>query len=411
MHDQETHRTRFVLAQHYFKVPIDWGMWVRGEGITTSEHTTPTHTTPTHTTPTTPIHPTSTTSIQNRPRRAITEEEREGDEDLMKMWYVSKPFEVVRVFDEREDDDNQMFERPRPLVAVDFGHAVWIEYCDDEPTTPLPVSRRPRSPPPANATASASGGSGISIVEGNGSGGNVAVAFPRADSSENHHGADDDDEMAPIPGSSGAVADSEAVITSALVDGLEEQEQDLDPKALRFVTFPGYEDGYEEEWVEEEVEIEVEVDADVEEVPEGSMKSKGKGKGKERARDGEDEVDEWNGSVKGRGKGKGKGKGKSGTPFINGSSDSTTWTYANGHSTHSTYTTQAPPPPPSSKKTIKKKTRRRKRRNRETEGVVRTLEVPDELDLGMVETINIDQSQGAVILSDRDGKIFILCYE
>jgi len=43
--------------------------------------------------------------------------------------------------------------------------------------------------------------------------------------------------------------------------------------------------------------------------------------------------------------------------------------------------------------------------------VVRTLQVPDELDLGLVETINIDQSQGAVILSDRDGKIFILCYE
>ncbi|KAJ3502784.1 hypothetical protein NMY22_g18470 [Coprinellus aureogranulatus] len=45
------------------------------------------------------------------------------------------------------------------------------------------------------------------------------------------------------------------------------------------------------------------------------------------------------------------------------------------------------------------------------EGKVRTLEVPEELDLGMVETINIDQSQGAVILSDREGKIWILCYE
>jgi hypothetical protein len=44
-------------------------------------------------------------------------------------------------------------------------------------------------------------------------------------------------------------------------------------------------------------------------------------------------------------------------------------------------------------------------------GEVRTLEIPDELDLGDVETINIDQSQGAVILSVREGKIFILCYE
>ena len=41
-------------------------------------------------------------------------------------------------------------------------------------------------------------------------------------------------------------------------------------------------------------------------------------------------------------------------------------------------------------------------------GEVRTLEVPDELELSAVETINIDQSQGAVILSDSDGRIFIL---
>jgi len=45
------------------------------------------------------------------------------------------------------------------------------------------------------------------------------------------------------------------------------------------------------------------------------------------------------------------------------------------------------------------------------EGAVRTLAIPEELDLHEVETINIDQSQGAVILSVRQGKIFILCYE
>ena len=48
---------------------------------------------------------------------------------------------------------------------------------------------------------------------------------------------------------------------------------------------------------------------------------------------------------------------------------------------------------------------------REVEGTVRTLEIPDELDLDTVETINIDQSQGAVIISVKEGKIFILCYE
>jgi hypothetical protein len=45
------------------------------------------------------------------------------------------------------------------------------------------------------------------------------------------------------------------------------------------------------------------------------------------------------------------------------------------------------------------------------EGAVRTLAIPDELDLQEVETINIDQSQGAVILSARQGKVFILYYE
>lgn len=48
---------------------------------------------------------------------------------------------------------------------------------------------------------------------------------------------------------------------------------------------------------------------------------------------------------------------------------------------------------------------------RETEGQVRTLEVPEELDMDSVETINIDQSQGAIILSVSEGQIFILCYE
>ena len=47
----------------------------------------------------------------------------------------------------------------------------------------------------------------------------------------------------------------------------------------------------------------------------------------------------------------------------------------------------------------------------QAEGKVRTLEIPEELDLDSVETINIDQSQGAVILSVKQGKIFILCYE
>ncbi|THU98409.1 hypothetical protein K435DRAFT_795700 [Dendrothele bispora CBS 962.96] len=44
-------------------------------------------------------------------------------------------------------------------------------------------------------------------------------------------------------------------------------------------------------------------------------------------------------------------------------------------------------------------------------GIPRTLEIPEGLDLDKVETINLDQSQGAVILSVKDGRVFIVCYE
>lgn len=140
------------------------------------------------------------------------------EDAFMKMWYVSMPFEVVCVQDVADEDDDS--DRPRPLVAVDFGHAVWIEYCDAD--------------------------------EGGGGGGATNGDHTHVDES--------------------------------------------DPKWLRFVSFPPF-------------------DAD---------------------RDGEP----WSGT---------------------------------GH--------------------------------------VRTLDIPEELDLDSVETINIDQSQGAVILSVKEGKIFILCYE
>ncbi|EIN06615.1 hypothetical protein PUNSTDRAFT_121768 [Punctularia strigosozonata HHB-11173 SS5] len=50
-------------------------------------------------------------------------------------------------------------------------------------------------------------------------------------------------------------------------------------------------------------------------------------------------------------------------------------------------------------------------RKEDARGTVKTLEVPDELDLSTVETINLDQSQGSVILSTRGGRIFILNYD
>lgn len=117
-HDQNTHRTRFVLAQHYFKVPMI-GMHCRESGETTKGETA---------------------ALEGRDgemEESGGEKER-GDEDeddpLMRLWYVSTPFEVVCVLDGMDDDDEGGVagERPRPLVAVDFGHAVWIEYVDHE---------------------------------------------------------------------------------------------------------------------------------------------------------------------------------------------------------------------------------------------------------------------------------------
>ncbi|KAG1737850.1 uncharacterized protein EDB91DRAFT_1054871 [Suillus paluster] len=180
-HDPETHRTRFVLAQHYFKVPIA--------------------------PETLPIVGKASTSSSSCSTQA-------NDDDMLHLWYVSTPFEVVCVLEEG-DDDEDTGDRPRPLVAVDFGHAVWVECA------------APVVPPDL-----------------------------------------DDDHSHPHP-------------------------RRRVPKCLRFVTFP---------------------------------------------------------PVYGR-------------------------------------------------------------RGRTEEAVVRTLEIPEELDLDVVETINIDQSQGAVILSVSDGKIFILRYE
>lgn len=159
----------------------------------------------------------STTSTSTR---RLSRVEDAQDDALMHLWYVSTPFEVVRVFDgPEEEEEGVLTERPRPLVAVDFGHAVWIEYVDID---------------------------------------------------EEHRRNRPDGDI------------------------------ERDPKWLRFVTFPPFSEEYG-----------VELDRS-----------------------------------------------------------------AGG-----------------------------------TEGEVRTLETPPELDLGTVETINIDQSQGAIILSDKAGRIFILCYE
>jgi hypothetical protein len=181
-HHPQTHVTKYVLAQHYFTVPLD------------------------------------KSGTETDPKDVT-----------MRMWYVSVPFEVVCVSDQaadEEEDASEVLPRQRPLLAVDFGHAVWLEH--------------------------------------------VRAA---------------DDEEDEVPYERGQIR-------------------------LRFVSFPG-------------VRLE----------SEGRAVRSGIGSG--------------------------------------GGSDGTF----------------------------------------EMEGATRTLMIPNELDLHDVETINIDQSQGAVILSVRQGKIFILCYE
>jgi hypothetical protein len=97
-HDQETHHTRYAFAQHYFKVPFN-----------TREDA----------------------DVSSRTNGYVPVDDVVDplDAHMMKMWYVSTPFEVVSVNDNTEDD---VQERLRPLVAVDFGHAAWVEYRDSE---------------------------------------------------------------------------------------------------------------------------------------------------------------------------------------------------------------------------------------------------------------------------------------
>jgi len=257
-HDQDTHRTRFVLAQHYFRVPLNRREWEsdaqnrripvkNGKQVADGE-------------------PINMNGKPHTHHRSCVEELQ--DEALMHLWYVSTPFEVVRVLDgpEEEEDDGTFMERPRPLVAVDFGHAVWIEYVD------------------------------VDDAE-------------MEDETDGDIDEGDENDGTMMDTQSGATP-----TTTGLIDS--------DPKRLRFVTFPPF-------------------------VEEGGSTSVSGAK-----------------------------LPMAPTPSASSSSSMSNGTY------------DAFP-----------------------RGVVHTLPTPPELQLGLVETINIDQSQGAVILSDKEGKIWILCYE
>ncbi|EIW80435.1 hypothetical protein CONPUDRAFT_165959 [Coniophora puteana RWD-64-598 SS2] len=301
-HNPENHRTRFVLAQHYFRVPLvpdlpdpldvderarrrrrkgkeramDVGsgeMLVQGrvagvngareDGLDGDEYG--------------------------------EEEEGDEDDDMLRLWYVSTPFEVVCVLDRvgedgvggdgDDGDDDDL--RPRPLVAVDFGHAVWVEYAGepgglfgvdaarlaDIPHFPEAVLPPPLPHPPIIPPLNHDGDEGVNHLD---------VADVHDDDVDD---VDDDDEDGDGDDEDGDGDDGWPL------DRIHDVRRQHVPKVLRFVTFPAVDAG-------------------------------------------------------------GRGPAE-----------------------------------------------------------VRTLATPAELDLDAVETINIDQSQGAVIVSVRDGKIFIMRYE
>ena len=197
------------------------------------------------------------------------------DNAVMHLWYVSKIFEVVRVFDTtRMNGDEEVTERPRPLVAVDFGHAVWIEYNE------------------------------------------VTFGDDEQESYQDHYQYQELEEELEQSGTENGLENGEGSdVTSKTESEIEVEVEAEPPKRLRFVTFPPFSEDYETEL-----------------------------------------------------------ESSSNSPLGHGRNGSA--------AAYNCY-----------------------------EGDVRTLEIPSELDLGTVETINIDQSQGAVILSDKGGRIFILCYE
>jgi len=383
-------------------------MWVRGEGSSTTSGTS-----------------SNNTTAGTKPNT------REGEDELMKMWYVSKPFEVVRVFDERDDDENAMLERPRPLVAVDFGHAVWIEY-DEEATPPAHIlphlqhhhTIASESPAMTASTTLPQNNNSIHVHTDGSENGAVGVVGSFGPGLDGHDSMSHDGflTLAPHVMPYGIVHDDEDFEHEA------EPKLDPEPKVLRFVTFPGYQDGFEEEWVEEEIEAEVEEEMEESEVDvfrsTSATTTKGE-KGNKNVLGVDEELVNGLGQPQRSNKGKNKGKGKEkarnrSSTCVNGGYSSSASTLYTGNGSHfktpmsqSQSQSQSPSTAtlPKKKKQQKQKVRRQRKRDRETEGVVRTLQVPDELDLDLVETINIDQSQGAVILSDRDGKIFILCYE
>ncbi|KAH9922574.1 hypothetical protein B0H21DRAFT_781534 [Amylocystis lapponica] len=148
-HDPESHRTRFVLTQHYFNVPLvdledptTARAITKGASAAAQEKLRPIpgsdaspSSSSSSSSSTSSSLSASAPSSASTPSSSARSEPAAGAHLTMRIWYVSQPFEVVCVIDEDDEDDEDGdggAERPRPLMAVDFGHAVWIEYDDKD---------------------------------------------------------------------------------------------------------------------------------------------------------------------------------------------------------------------------------------------------------------------------------------
>jgi hypothetical protein len=120
-HDRETHHNSYVLAQHYFGTPLS--------ALFTDEALPPPELEPASRRPG-PSNSRSDGSVSAPAPRKPTRVPQLMEGVPLRMWYVSAPFDIVCVADRSvpDDLDEDDFMRERPLLAVDFGHAVWIEW-------------------------------------------------------------------------------------------------------------------------------------------------------------------------------------------------------------------------------------------------------------------------------------------
>jgi hypothetical protein len=305
----------------------------------------------------------------------------EGDDDddeeydPMRVWHVTNPFEVVCVLDTPPSPVVEEAEPPMLIPILDFadGEGEGELEEEDDVGDVLPPILPPIAGPSTSAGAPPPPPTNVPHQPGP----NQANGGPAQLPPQQQPQMDDEDDVGDRPRPLVAVDFGHAV----WIEYVEETEE----KRLRFVSFPGLN---EEDWREDGITRRawVGLDGDEETSPEREQKQRpviqqvdthtwnGYTTGEEDSED-EDEADQY--IVE---------------QAMRPVDDLIEGVFVSSSTAYGRFKKQVPD------------------HDVGCEGVVRTLTVPDELDLGSVETINIDQSQGAILLSVKEGKIFILYY-